>query len=248
MPFIGLGLHIVFAVLFAIHAVRTGQQLYWLVILFLFPGLGSIVYFVAVYLPNSGLERGARRAATAAGRALDPTRDLREAREAYEFTPTAQNQMRLAAALLRTGAADEAARNYEACLKGPFAADPDIQYCAAQAFLESGRADRAIERLEGLKAQDPGFRAEEVMVLLARALAAAGRTTEASAEFERAAASFSSFTVRAEQAIHAWTIGDLATARRLQAELDPLMQRWNRHTRDLNAPLVRRLTAARAGR
>ena len=120
MPFAGLGLHILVALFFAVHAVRSGQQMYWLIILFSFPLLGSLVYFLAIYLPDSRLQHGARKVVASAAKALDPTRELREARAAFDYTPTAQNQMRLAAALLAGGDAQEAARNYEACLKGPF--------------------------------------------------------------------------------------------------------------------------------
>ena len=47
MPLIGLGLHFLIAIFFAIHAVRNRRQLYWLLILFSFPLLGSLAYFVA---------------------------------------------------------------------------------------------------------------------------------------------------------------------------------------------------------
>jgi len=103
MPFVGLGLHFFVAVFFAVHALRSGQQLYWLIILFSFPLLGSIVYFLAVYLPDSRLERGARKVVAAAAKTLNPTRELKEAHAAFEYTPTAQNQMRLAAAYLEAG-------------------------------------------------------------------------------------------------------------------------------------------------
>lgn len=65
MPFAGLGLHVVFALLCAVHVVRTRQNTYWLFVLFAFPLLGSLVYFFAVYLPNSRLQRGAMKAVSA---------------------------------------------------------------------------------------------------------------------------------------------------------------------------------------
>ena len=55
---------------------------------------------------------------------------------------------------------------------------------------------------------------------------------------------FGSFESRAEYAIWAATIGDTATSGRLQIELQRSMERWNRHTRELNKPLLRRLNAA----
>jgi len=246
MPFVGLGLHFLVAIYFAVHAVRSGQQTYWLFILFSFPLLGSIVYFLAIYLPDSRLERGARKVVARAAKALDPTRELREARAAFEYTPTAQNQMRLALALLEAGQADEAATNYEACLKGPFAKDLDIRWGAARAWLASGRAAQAVAQLQAIRAQDESFRAEEVSLTLGRALAENGRPAEARHEFESALARFGSFEARAEYAIWATLNGERELATRLHAEIQQAMARWSRHTRELNQATLQRLQAATA--
>ena len=48
MPLL-LGLSFLIAIYFAIHAVRTGQDRYWLFIMFSFPFLGSAVYFFAFF-------------------------------------------------------------------------------------------------------------------------------------------------------------------------------------------------------
>lgn len=244
MPFLGIGLHVLVALFFAVHALRSGQQIYWLFILFSFPLLGSIVYFLAIYLPNSKLEHVTRKVISSAAKSLDPSRELREARAAFDYTPTAQNQMRLALALLETGAAEEAAKNYEACLKGPFASDPEIKFCASRALVESGRFSLAIEHLEEIRAKDANFRAEKVSLLLARAFAGAGRNAEAKAEFETAEHRFGSFDVRVEYLFWVLASGDTATATRLRSELDKVMKRWNRSTRELNMPMIRRLNAA----
>ena len=52
MRYLGIGFHVIVAIYFAVHAVRTRQNIYWLLILFAFPMLGSVVYFFAIYLPN----------------------------------------------------------------------------------------------------------------------------------------------------------------------------------------------------
>jgi hypothetical protein len=245
MPIIGgLGLHVLIALFFAVHAVRSGQQLYWLLILFLFPLLGSIVYFLVIYLPDSRLERGARKAVAAASRTLDPTKELREAKAAFDYTPTAQNQMRLAAAQLEAGMSADAAKNYEACLKGPFAEDLEIRLGAARAYLASGRGAEAIAHLEFIRQTNPAFRAEQVSLAFAQSLAAAGRDRDAKTEFESAVKRFGSFEAQAEYAIWAIHAGEREVATRLQADLRRTMERWNRHTRELHKPLVRRLNAA----
>jgi hypothetical protein len=248
MPFVGLGLHFLVAVFFAVHALRSGQQLYWLIILFSFPLLGSLVYFLAIYLPDSRLERGARKVVAAAAKTLNPTRELKEAHAAFDYTPTAQNQMRLAAALLEAGQSLEAAHTYDACLKGPFASDLEIRLGASRAYFACARYAEAVTHLEFIRKTDPAFRAEQISLLLAQAFAGAGRASDARAEFESAVERFGSFESRAEYAIWAATSGDTATSARLQVELQRSMDRWNRHTRELNKPLLRRLNAAFEGR
>lgn len=244
MPFVGLGLHILVALYFAVHAIRSGQQMYWLIILFSFPMLGSVAYFFAIYLPNSRLEHGARKVVHAAAKTLDPGKEVREARAAFDYTPTAQNQMRLAAALLNNGMAEESAKNYDACLKGPFATDLEIRLGAAGAYLACNRANEAIEHLAFIRQTDAAFRAEQISLLTAQALAAAGRQPEARAEFEFAVERFGSFECRAEYAIWAATTGQSELALRLRADVQHSMARWSRHTRELNKSLVRRLNAA----
>jgi len=244
MYIFGIGLHVLVAIFFAVHVIRTGQPMYWLMILFLFPGIASVVYFVAVYLPNSKLQHGARKAVSAAAKTLDPGRELREARDAYDFTPTAQNQMRLASALLEAGNAEEAAATYEACLNGPFSGDLEIRLGAARATLASGRAAAAVTHLQTIRSSDDKFRPEQVSLLLAQALAAAGRQDDARAEFEFALSRYNSFTVQAEFAIWAAGVGDAERANQLYGELQRTMERWARHTRDLNRELIRRLDGA----
>ena len=244
MPLIGL--HVVIALLFAIHAVRSRQQMYWLFILFAFPLLGSLVYFFAIYLPDSRLHRGAMKAVSAAVKAIDPQREVREARLAFEDTPTAQNQMRLASALLEVGDAPAAAELYEACLRGPFAQDPEIRHGAGRSLVECQRYADALRHLESLRQDRPDYRPESVSLLLARSLAGLARPAEARQEYEKAVARFGTYESKAEYAVFAYAVGDRATADRLNAELEKIASRWNSHARDLNEHAARRLSAARA--
>lgn len=245
MPFAGIGLHFAFAILCAIHAVRTRQPMYWLIVLFTFPLIGSVVYFFAIYLPNSRLERHAMRAVAEAARVIDPTRDVRAARTVFEDAPTAQNRMRFAAALLESGDALAAAEQYEACLAGPFASDVDIRFGAAHAFVECHRYADALRYLEPLREERPDFRAEQLALLVARALAGLSRNDEARQAFERAVERHDTYEARAEYAIWCYAVGDIATAQRLTTELERTAARWNTLSREMNAHVTRRLVAAR---
>jgi hypothetical protein len=247
MPFIGIGLHILVALFFAIHVIRSGREMYWLIILFSFPLLGSIVYFFAVYLPDSRLQHTVRKTVSAAAKSLDPGRELRAAQVDFELTPTAQNQMRLAAALLEAGDTNQAAQHYEACLKGPFATDPEIRLGAARARLQSGHGTAAIELLEAIRAGSADFRAEPVALLLAQAYAQAGRSEQARAEFVAAVNRFGSIDARAEYALWALAAGDRQAADAQYEEIARAMKHWTKHTYALNKPLVNRLETGFAG-
>ncbi|MGZ5269864.1 MAG: tetratricopeptide repeat protein [Ramlibacter sp.] len=181
-----------------------------------------------------------------AARALDPGRELREARAALDDTPTAQNHMRLAAALLEAGHAEEAVTQYQACLRGPFAGDPEIRFGAARALLAAGQPAAAAGHLTAIRASHPDHRGEQLALLLAQALGAAGRTPEARSEYESAIQRFGSFEAKAEYLIWALACGERELAGRLQQEVQRATQRWNRHTRELNQALLARLEAAYA--
>lgn len=244
MPIFGIGLHIVIAIFFAIHAVRSGREFYWLVILFMFPLLGSIVYFAVVFLPDARLQRGVRKAGSAIQKTLNPGREMREARQAFDLTPTAHNQMRLAAALFDAGMIAQAVEQYDACLRGPFGGDAEIGVGAARAKLANGQPQEAIGVLVSLRAKQPNFRPEQVGLLLASAYAAAGRQNEAGMEYEELAQRFGSVETRAELALWAIARGERALAERELRELGHARKHMTKHTRSLHQELFKRLDAA----
>jgi len=244
MPFAGLGLHVLIAIFFAVHCVRSGRETYWLFILFSFPFLGSVAYFFAVYLPGTRLEHTVRKSVLSAARSLDPERELREARQAFDLTPTAQNQMRLAAAMLEAGSHAEAAQLYETCLQGPFASDPEMRFGAARARLENGQARPAIDLAEAIRKDSPAFRPEAVSTLLANAYSLAGQHGAARNEFHSAVTRFGTVDARAEFAIWLLSIGDNEAANSQLREIEKAMKHWSRQTKSHNRPMLNRLEAA----
>jgi hypothetical protein len=246
MEFFGIGIHVIVALFFAIHAVRQRREMYWLFVLFAFPLLGSIVYFVAVFLPSSRLEHSAAKAGRALQNSLDPGREVRDAKRAFELTPTAHNQMRLANALLDAGQPARAVEQYDACLQGPFARDAELRLGAARARLANGEADGAIVLLEALAFDQPGFRPEQVGLLLGHAYAGAGRHDEAGSRFADAAQRFGSLEARAELAIWALANGKAALAEPELQEIERTRKHMPGHSRTLNRELFKRVDAARA--
>lgn len=244
MPFIGLGLHFAVALFFAIHALRNGRQMVWLLILFSFPLLGSLAYFVVEYLPASRLERQGRIAGRALQRAIDPGREVRDARREFDLTPTAHNQMRLAAALLDAGQAAEAIQQFDACLNGPFAGDPQVILGAARANLAHGQPAAAIALLQPLQEKQPNLRADEVGLELGRAYAASGRHAEAGEQFEAVVERFGDLEARVELVLWALANGQEAVAQRELKEIEHARKHMPKHARELNRDLFKRLDAA----
>ena len=246
MTIFGLGLHLIIAIFFAIHAVRSGRELYWLAILFMFPLLGSIVYFAVVFLPDARLQRGVRKAGSAIQETLNPGREIRAAQQAFDLAPTAHNQMRLGAALFDAGMIAQSVEQYDACLRGPSGGDAEIGVGAARAKLANGQPQEAIGLLVSLRARQLGFRPEQVGLLLASAYAAAGRQEEAGREYEELAQHFGSVETRAELALWAIARGERALADRELKELELARKHMTKHTRNLHQDLFKRLDAASA--
>jgi len=154
MPILGFA-HIAVAIFFAVHALRTGRNMYWLFILLMFPFLGSVIYFFAEFLPGMRHSTVARKSARAVGSLVDPGRELRDAQVAFERTPTVDNRSRLAQALLARGDAEAAVEQFQACASGPYAKDPKFRRGLARAQLAAGRHAAAARTLEQLFADLP---------------------------------------------------------------------------------------------
>ena len=225
MPVLGLGLHVAIALFFAAHALRSGQDRYWLMILFAFPGLGSLVYALMIWLPEMRHSRHGRQVVHGVRRTLDPLRELRLAQEAFDEVATTDNRLRLADALLDAGRASEAATQYQASLRGLHQDDPDIQVRLARALLESGHATAARELLDALIARRPDFRSQDGHLTYARAVAAEGNRARAREEFDALLAYASGFEAHAHYAPLLLEWGDATGAR---AVCDQVMARIKR--------------------
>ena len=150
------GLSVIFSIGLCVHAVRTGQNYFWLWIILLFQPLGGVVYLVAIVLPGIMGGPTVRKAGEAARETLDPTRDYRRAKADVDQTPTVHNRMRLAAAAGELGRWDEAEAQYRIAAQGVHADDTALMAGLAPALTELGRFEEALPVLEHLgKEGDP---------------------------------------------------------------------------------------------
>ena len=233
MPF-ALGLHVVIAIFFASHVLRTGQDKYWLWILLGFPGIGSLVYALTIWLPEARHTRAGRQVVRGATRLLDPSKELRAAQEQLDIAATADNHLRLAEALLEYGRPSEAVVQYQAALVGVHAGDPGIRVRLAHALVDAGQPQAAREDLDKLIAETPDYKSPEGHLVYARALAALDERAKARAEFEVLVGYYAGMEARARyaEALLAW--GDGPRLRDLLAEAEKITRRMPGAARDIN--------------
>ena len=241
MPVAGLGLHVVVAIYFAVHAMRSGQDKYWLFILFAFPLLGSLVYAFAIWLPDARRSPQGHMVVRGMRQLLDPTRELREAQEALDISATPANRLRLADALLGAGRASEAVVPTPAVLSGIYADDPQVRIHLARALLEAGQPHEARVQLDRLIAEQPKLKSPEGHMIYARAVAALGDRDRAREEFESLVSYYAGLEARARYAEVLLSWRDSARLLALVAESNKIAKRMPGATRDLNREWIARL-------
>lgn len=241
MHIFGLGLHILIAVFFAIHALRSGREMYWLFILFMFPLLGSIVYAAVVFVPEMRNSRGARRIVKGITQTLNPGAELRAAQAEFDLSPTVANRLRLADALAAGGKPGEAVPLYRDCLRGVYENDPMIEVKLAGALIDSGDAEGARTLLDALIKRDPEFRSPEGHLIYARAVAASGNRAQAREEFDALLKTSAALDVRAWYAELLQQWGERDDARVIAEDALRHVNRMSPHAKQINDPWIRRL-------
>lgn len=242
---IGLfALSLLFSILLAVHVVRTGREMYWLMIILMFQPLGGLVYAIVHVLPDIFGGSTARRITRAARESLDPTREYREAKAACDDTPTVRNQSRLAAAAVELGKFDEAESLYALAAQGIHAEDPALLLGRAKALLELHRAADALAVLDRL-GQDSDARTPATAVALGRAYETLGRIAEADTAYQWASQRMPGFEGLARYAAFMARNGRKDEAREALAEMDKRLTRLKgqflkeaRHWRDLAAKAI----------
>ena len=185
MFFFGFGgLSILIAIALCVHVVRSGRELYWLWIILIFQPLGGLVYFVAIVLPELMGGRTARRIGQTARETLDPGKAYRQARTAYDDSPTVANAIRLAQAASGQGQHAEAEALYREAARGVHADDPTLLLGRANALIELGRHAEALSVLETLRNDVDKGRSPNAALALGRAYEGLGRNSEADTAYE----------------------------------------------------------------
>jgi hypothetical protein len=181
------GLMLLIQVGLCVHAVRTGQNMFWLWVILLMGPVGVLVYIVVVLLPDLMGGTTARRLGKAARDTLDPTRAYRQAKAACDDAPTVANRMRLANAASALGRHAEAEALFREAAQGIHADDPAILLGWANALIELRRYSEALPLLDKLGEDPDKGRTPAAALALGRTYEGLGRASEADTAYQWAA-------------------------------------------------------------
>lgn len=213
------------SVLCGLHAIRTGREQPWLWILVIGGPLGAALYVLGVIVPDLLGGRTARRVGQAARHALDPERELREARRALDDTPSIGNRMRVAKASAALGRWEDAERHWSASAQGQFSDDPTVLLGHATALLELERYEAALAPLEKLQALGREGQTPQVALAFARAFEGLGRFEDADPPYRYAADRVPGLEAGARYVAFMAKAGRRADAQTGLAELDRRLQK-----------------------
>jgi hypothetical protein len=230
VPFVGL-LILALQIFFAVHAIRTNKQSFWLWIIILAPGIGCAVYFITQFLPEAAGSRTVRQARNTLIRAVDPERELRRRKEALAFTNTVANRVALADECLEAGMYLDAIELLQEALSGLHATDPAIMERLARAQFLARQPDRCLATLDALIAANPSYRSPDSHLLYARSLEGVGRTEDATKEYEVLRTSFPGEEARVRYALLLKSTGHTEQAAELFRETLSRAQRAPGHYR-----------------
>jgi len=170
---------------FIFHVFKTGRPYWWAFIIFAFPLVGCLIYYLVEVFPNSQEHRSVRKTVRKVTQAMAPDAEFLKRVEEMEICGSVENKAALADECLARGLTVEAVRLYEQCVVGPYAGDAKLRYGLVQAYLADRQWGRALEVIDAFVRDQPEFRSNEVALLRARALEGKGDLDAARGVYER---------------------------------------------------------------
>jgi hypothetical protein len=231
MPILGGGFAVGFAALMAWHAVNTGRAQQWLFIIVIAPIIGPTIYLLVNVLPDVMGGSRVRRMHAAAQKALDPTKEYRQAKTECDDSPTAGNLMRLARAAAALGQHGEAETLFRQATVGIHADDPALMLGRAQSLVELGRHQEALDLLVALGDQGEKGRTPQAALAMGRAYHALGRFSEADTAYDWAANHLPGLEGMARYAVFLADTGQRDRAHDLIRDMDKRVTKISPHFR-----------------
>jgi hypothetical protein len=195
-----------------LHVVRTGRPMYWIFIILMAPGIGSLAYAIVELLPDLSSSGQGRRAMRGIRKTLDPGGDLRQRQREHKLSGSVDAARHLAGELMENGQHDEAIEHYEKSLTGLYEYDPDLLLGLATARFQNEDFEKARAVLDLLIEHNPDFKSQDGHLLYARSVAACGDEDKALDEYKAVTAYYAGAEARLQYGLFLEEQGDKAAA------------------------------------
>lgn len=208
-----------FAILFCVHAFRTGRDRYWLFILLAFPGIGSLIYFIIELLPEIVSGPEAHNLKKWLKNRRFPDTEIAAVRHALETTPTVANRLKMAQLLM--GRQDYAGviTVLQPALSGHFADDPAVLEGLAYAYFYQGSHAKALEYAERICTHEAWTPKDYIKLLRAKLLQATGAIEQARTAYDALIKTYAGEEARIAYASFLEARGETAAAQAIYADI-----------------------------
>lgn len=207
-----------------VHVLRTGRNMYWILILIIAPGLGGLAYLIVELLPDITNSWRTRRALRVVKETLNPGAGLRQREQELELLGSVDAARHLASELMASGRYAEAIQHYEHALTGLYEYDPDLMLGLATAQFGNQQFRDARQTLELLIEKNPHFKSPDGHLLYAQAIEACGDDATALEEYKAVCAYFAGAEARVRYGQILERLGDVDAAR---AEYEEILNSAN---------------------
>jgi hypothetical protein len=220
------------------HAAKTGRLQPWAFIILMIPLVGALAYIVVELAPEWLGSHDVQKARKRVASKLDPDKQYRELSDRLAVTDSIANRVALAEECVAVGRYEEAEQHYDHILALPMGHEPAYAFGKAKAQFARRRPVEALVTLDELQRTWPEFQSVEAHLLYARALAEAGRTDEALAEYRALASYAPGAEIRARYGLLLKLVGRTAEAKVELTELLIQMKRAPRYVRKAQAEWI----------
>jgi len=221
-----------------IHVIKTGRATYWVFIILIAPGIGSLAYAIVELLPELSGNYRARSAVRGIRKTIDPGADLRQRQKEHKLSGSVDAIRHLAAELIDNGRYQDAIVHYEEALRGLYEHDPDLLLGLATAQFGNEQFDDARQTLERLIENNPDFRSSDGHLLYARSVDACGDIDKAREEYAAVAAYYAGAEARQRYGRFLETQGDSDAALAEYEEIVTAADLAPRHYRQAQKPWI----------
>ena len=195
-----------------LHVIRTGRPMYWVFIILIAPGIGSLAYAIVELLPEMSHSGQGRRAMRGIQKTLDPGGDLRQRQLEHKLSGSVDAARHLAGELLESGRYDEAIEHYEKSLSGLYEHDPDLLLGLASARFQNAEYLQARDTLDLLISHNPDFKSQDGHLLYARSVAECGDEEKALDEYKAVTAYYAGAEAKLQYGLYLEKYGNEAAA------------------------------------